>query len=729
MSTSSFDRHQAEPSIGGRDLPALGQLLFRFAVIADTHVTEQEGNSSSPWQVNKLANARCRNVVSQINRAEPAFVLHLGDLVHPVPAQATFGDAAQRFHELMSELKCDLHLTAGNHDVGDKPLDWMPAGTVNESYIGMYEEHFGKHFYSFDSDGVHFVVINAQIINSGLPSEAVQREWLESDLLACDGRRIFLCTHYPPYVTSANEPSSYDNIDEPGRSWLLELLAKFKVEAVFAGHVHNFWYDRRGETELYILPSTAFVRQDYSELFRIEPEADLENGRDDKPKLGYLLVDVHERGHVAHTVRSFGEVNDQSVAVTAEPSRLPLVHTKTIKSAPVGLDLRHPWAEIVEVAASGGVDEFERKLVRNDYPVMALWEMGVRKLRIPLHDLFDAGTRERMRILARMGHGFTAYSYDVPSGALLDKLVQHSDLLVAWELVIAWDKALDRLDRVAAVKRACPGLRIIWSKLRSHHDAKPAGVRYSHMISHGFTLSDSGTMEQFLKNPLARQAVDAFALRIAREDSPWDGIHAGRALSSVLGVGIAIQVRLAASTPGILADDDATVANRVADTMMAAFAGPDIDVFFDTFNDVDRSFFARLGLVDRRYNPRLAGAVYRNINALMSQSTEQVIPLEHQLGRGEGVVRMLACGSDVWHLVLADAQTVIDVLHTPSDAIAQSGTCRDVDLETGVITAKTWHHTDGGQVRLDQPIHCRGLRLIQLVGALAPPSVTAISTR
>jgi|GEM_PF-111348 len=728
MSTSSSDHQQADPSIGGPDLPDLGQLLFRFAVIADTHVTEQEGSSSSPWQVNKLANARCRSVVRQINRAEPAFVLHLGDLVHPVPAQATFGDAARRFHELMAELKCDLYLTAGNHDVGDKPLDWMPAGAVNESYISMYEEHFGKHFYSFDSAGVHFVVINAQIINSGLPSEAVQREWLENDLRGCNGRRIFLCTHYPPYVSSANEPSSYDNIDEPGRSWLLELFAKFKVEAVFAGHVHNFWYDRRGETELYILPSTAFVRQDYSELFRIEPDPDLENGRDDRPKLGYLLVDVHERGHVAHTVRSFGEVNDPDLVVTAEPSRLPLVHTKTIKSAPVGLDLRHPWAEIVEVAASGGVDEFERKLVRNDYPVMALWEMGTRKLRIPLHDLFDAGTRDRMRILARMGHRFTAYSYDVPTGALLDSLVQHNDLLVAWELVIAWDKALDRLHQVVALKRACPGLRIIWSKLRSHQDSKPAGVRYSHMISHGFTLSESSTMEQFLKNPLARQTLDAFALRIAREDSPWDGIHAGRALSSVLGVDMAIQVRLAASTPGVVADDAATVANRVAETMMAAFAGPDIDVFFDTFNDVDRSFFARLGLVDRRYNPRLAGSVYRNINALMSQSTEPVTPLEHPLGRGKGVVRMLASGSDVWHLVLADEETVIDVLPSPSDAIAQSGTCRDVDLETGLVTIKAWHRTAVGKFRLDKPIHCRGLRLIQLVGAFAPTLVIAMST-
>ena len=75
---------------------------------------------------------------------------------------------------------------------------------------------------------------------------------------------IFLFSHYPLYVSNPNEPESYDNIDEPGRSWLIDLIETYNPEALFTAHVHNFWYDVIGETEYYIVPSTCFVRHDYS---------------------------------------------------------------------------------------------------------------------------------------------------------------------------------------------------------------------------------------------------------------------------------------------------------------------------------------------------------------------------------------------------------------------------------------------------------------------------------
>ena len=37
------------------------------------------------------------------------------------------------------------------------------------------------------------------------------------------------------------------------------------------GVVHNWFYNRVGSTECYILPSIAFVRHDYTEMFRVGP--------------------------------------------------------------------------------------------------------------------------------------------------------------------------------------------------------------------------------------------------------------------------------------------------------------------------------------------------------------------------------------------------------------------------------------------------------------------------
>ncbi|MGW6461460.1 hypothetical protein ACWF94_36960, partial [Streptomyces sp. NPDC055078] len=62
-------------------------------MIADSHVNPGDDRSSSPWASNRLANERSRRAVAELNRLAPDFVVHLGDLVHPVPALETFTSA------------------------------------------------------------------------------------------------------------------------------------------------------------------------------------------------------------------------------------------------------------------------------------------------------------------------------------------------------------------------------------------------------------------------------------------------------------------------------------------------------------------------------------------------------------------------------------------------------------------------------------------------------------
>ena len=68
--------------------------------------------------------------------------------------------------------------------------------------------------------------------------------------------------------------------------------------------MHNFWYDHIGSTEFYMLPSTAFLRHDYSEFYRVAPGNEF--GRGDAGKFGYCIIDVHEQGHVMRLVRTEG---------------------------------------------------------------------------------------------------------------------------------------------------------------------------------------------------------------------------------------------------------------------------------------------------------------------------------------------------------------------------------------------------------------------------------------
>ena len=43
--------------------------------------------------------------------------------------------------ELAAALKAPLHLVSGNHDVGDKKVDWMPAGAVTQACSVLPKAH------------------------------------------------------------------------------------------------------------------------------------------------------------------------------------------------------------------------------------------------------------------------------------------------------------------------------------------------------------------------------------------------------------------------------------------------------------------------------------------------------------------------------------------------------------------------------------------------------------
>ena len=82
-----------------------GPLEFRFVVIADTHLNAVDGSSSSPFAVNARANERAQAVFEHVNRWQPAFVVHVGDIVHPVPELASFAPACERFKALSQPSK------------------------------------------------------------------------------------------------------------------------------------------------------------------------------------------------------------------------------------------------------------------------------------------------------------------------------------------------------------------------------------------------------------------------------------------------------------------------------------------------------------------------------------------------------------------------------------------------------------------------------------------------
>ena len=673
---------------------AHGSPRFSFVVVADTHINEAERTSTSPYETNHLANPRARHVFAEIAAMRPAprFVVHLGDIVHPVPSLPAFHDAVARFKAIASQLPVPLHVIPGNHDVGDKTVDWMPAEQVCDDFLATYREAFGADFHSFDDAGVRFVLLNSLLLNSGLADEERQRAWLEDLIDTAGDLRVFLFMHYPPYIHRPDEAGNYDNVDEPARSWLLAQIEKPPVEAVFAGHVHNFWYDRAGEAEMYLLPSTAFLRHDFSEFCSVAPTAESEFGRGDAAKFGYFRVDVFDDGHVAYAVRSHGRRCAPDEAPRVRPRR-HLAHPKTSGFDNAGVELRHPWAEVMQIAATGGVQEFGRKWARNDYPLLALWEMGVRLAKVPDVDVLEHEPRERMRLMARIGHRYVVTAIGTPREAVVEAAGDDAGVF-AYEANLTLKRFERRRDALRAVREAS-GAAVFLAKILTDREARVSGTTFSHFVKSGFTVDELSGHGDLIAGAMEREEIDGVTVRLESGESLPAAARRLRAFNAETGTRILASLKL--SGPGVATahTGDRETAARAAQAMVLSRCGPDILYVFDTFMDVDRGYYPRDAFIDRRFNPRPAAGVFtafaslfpgREPFTLIEGGSDEAMDFEHAGARYRLVcarrdaalasLETLAAGDGVHDLFTGREAAVSDLRAnvmpgTPGDGDAQ----------------------------------------------------------
>ena len=137
-----------------------------------------------------------------------------------------------------------------------------------------------------------------------------------------------------------------------------------RVEAVFSVHVHQFFFNRYADTKLYCLPPTSFTRQDYSDLYKMEPAPEF--GRNDEGKFSVALVHVDWDGHWLEVLPT-----DGVCASVSDPTPSPV--TSATPATNVVVHLRHAWHEANDLPFNGQTEEFSRKRARNDYPLLLLW--------------------------------------------------------------------------------------------------------------------------------------------------------------------------------------------------------------------------------------------------------------------------------------------------------------------------------------------------------------------
>ena len=426
---------------------------------------------------------------------------------------------------------------------------------------------------------VHFVVINSSLVNAGTPSEDSQRVWLEDTLRAKAGKRVFLFSHYPPFIDRLDEPEHYDNYAEPGRSWLLELAAKNGVEAIFSGHVHHFFYNRYKGVKLYTFPATSFTRQDFAEVFPVDPAPEF--GRDDEGKFMVCVVSIDEHGHRLRFVSTQGHESGPvaPVARIEPPSRKPLTPF-----------LRHSWARAVDLPYQGPMEEFSRKRARNDYPVLRLWQMGIYSVRTPLSDLADRDIRARMRDWHATGISFSLFCSGSPSNSELELIASNAEMISALEIAV--------VDDVPPIPALLPDIPVRIGRVCSSADAPARGSRFAHTVSFGYRVCEIETVRSVV-SPIAGLGV-TFQIT-ASEDLAAEGERIA-AFSEECGRPVAICAKISLEDPSAFQSSEDWAMARVSDALDLANRHPNIEIMVDTFCAVDRGYHPRVGFIDRLSN-------------------------------------------------------------------------------------------------------------------------------
>ena len=209
-----------------------GAGAFRFAVVADRTGGHREGVF--------------RSALRKLNLVAPDFVMSVGDLIEGYTDDAAaLNRQWDEFERAVAGLSMPFFYVPGNHD--------MSSAAMAETW----QRRFGPSYYHFVHGNALFLVLNSELFGmvhapgTALPGPWKQQEqlaWLEAVLEQQRGARwTFVFVHQP----------LWDRGPEVHPDWLrVEALLGERPYTVFAGHTHNYAFNRRRGRDFITLATT-----------------------------------------------------------------------------------------------------------------------------------------------------------------------------------------------------------------------------------------------------------------------------------------------------------------------------------------------------------------------------------------------------------------------------------------------------------------------------------------
>src|SRR5215510_3016278 len=205
-------------SVGASVGPQMKSNDFYFVQLSDTHWGFNGPN------INPDSQGTLKKAVAAVNGLDeqPDFIVFTGDLTQTTDDPKIRRDRMAEFRDIVSQLKVKtVRFMPGEHDAS---LDRGEA----------YQEFFGDLHYTFDHNGVHFIVLD----NVSDPTAAVgdqQLQWLQADLRQMKSdARIVVLTHRPLFDLAPD----WDWATKDGEA-VINVLWQHPNVTVLYGHIHQ----------------------------------------------------------------------------------------------------------------------------------------------------------------------------------------------------------------------------------------------------------------------------------------------------------------------------------------------------------------------------------------------------------------------------------------------------------------------------------------------------------
>lgn len=228
---------------------------FRLTQISDTHLARRLS----------LLTDNFHRVAEHIAANRPDLVVNTGDLGWDGPSNR---DDLEFAKELHAALPVTCRYLPGNHDIGDNPtaVGKPPSCPTTENARDAFISVFGEDRWNFEAAGWTFIGLNSLVMNTGLPSEIEQINWLAAQLSGAKGKPIALFLHKPLFLQTPEDPETPGTairyVPQPVRAQLVAMLGAHDVRLIAGGHVHQRRDFTYGRTRHVWAPSAGFIIPD-----------------------------------------------------------------------------------------------------------------------------------------------------------------------------------------------------------------------------------------------------------------------------------------------------------------------------------------------------------------------------------------------------------------------------------------------------------------------------------